>query len=311
MQERRARIASRLLIPGIAAWGLVAMAYGGAAAVSQPTASRFDRTLLSLQTAPPDAQADFARAALGGLAEIYMAEADLARQEAGSGNGERKLLGWSRAVDRYAGQLLVLLEEVDLGLPVSLSVNREGAASVAVGGRPVMLNHPRPGQQGAFEQRVLEEFCARHDCEPLTRAEEDSAPIPLTAATVSPHWTFTERGPVCSLEGLAVRFDSASDLQRKRDTCEQLLHEASTLAAEIAWQRRHGVEIGWEQLAIRPTPQRPEHLVQLNRAGDVVLLSAPLLNAVPAILEELSPWLRARSEGAAARLELEGADFGW
>jgi hypothetical protein len=296
----------------VAAWGLIAMADGGAAAdATQPAASRFDRTLLSLQLASPEAQADFARVALGGLAEVYMAEADLARKEAGRGNGERKLLGWSGAVDRYAGQLLVLLEEVDLGLPVSLSVNREGVASVAVGGRPVMLNHPRPGQQGAFEQRVVEEFCARHDCGPLTRAAVDAGPIPVTAATVAPLWAFTERGPVCSLDGLSVHFESAADLPRKRDTCEQLLHEASTLAAEIAWQRRHGVEMAWEDLAIRPTPQRPEHLVQLNRAGDVVLLSAPLLNAVPAILDQLKPWLRARSEGTAARLELEGADFGW
>ncbi|MEJ2530844.1 MAG: hypothetical protein P8Y92_03490 [Halioglobus sp.] len=311
MRGRGARIARRWLIPGVAAWCVAALAEGGAVEAGRPELSRFDRTVLSLQTAPPEAQADFVRAALGGLAEIYIAEADLARQEAGRGNGERKLLGWSRAVDRYAGQLLVLLEEVDLGLPVALSVNREGAAAVAVGGRPVMLNHPRPGQQGAFEQRVLEEFCARHDCETLSGAAEDSAPIPVTAATVAPLWAFSERGPICSLEGLSVHFDSAADLPRKRGTCEQLLHEALTLAAEIAWQRRHGVEVAWEQLAIRPTPQRPEHLVQLNRAGDVVLLSAPLINAVPAILGEIRPWLRARSEGVSAQLELEGADFGW
>ena len=311
MGERRARILRRWLLPGVAAWSLVAAADGSGVETVQPAASRFDRTLLSLQTAPPEARADFARAALGGLAEIYMAEADLARQEAGKGDGERKLLGWSRAVDRYAGQLLVLLEEIDLGMPVSLSVNREGSAWVAVGGRQVILNHPRPGQQGAFEQRVLAEFCDRHDCEPLTRAAADSVPIPVSASTVAPLWTFTERGPVCSLEGLSVHFDSAADLSRKRDICEQFLHEALTLAAEIAWQRRHGVEMAWEQLAIRPTPQRPEHLVQLNRAGDVVLLSAPLINAVPALLDEISPWLRARSAGEAAQLELEGAEFGW
>ena len=113
--------------------------------------SRFQRTVAYLQDAPAEEQADFAAAALAELVTVYMAEADLAR--AGSaqqdGSARARLLGWSVAVDQYANQLLLVLDDVEQGFPVSLRPVQQGPAIVTVAGRVVILGHPSRGARDA------------------------------------------------------------------------------------------------------------------------------------------------------------------
>ena len=276
--------------------------------------SRFHRTVLALQEAPLDEQADFALDALRELIEVYIAEADLASMEAREPDqaSKAKLRGWSQAVDHYASQLMLVMEDIDEGFPLAISIGREGAVTVTVADRAVMLSHPRLGQQAAFERRVLSEFCSRHDCESMTELADAAEPIPLSGTGMKPGWSFTETGQVCSREGIEVRFESVHNLGLSRSTCEELLQEADTLVTEIAWQRRHGVVVDWDRLAISPTPQRPEHLVRLNEAGDSILVTLPLIYGSLGLLEDLKPWLRYRvGAGAEVRLELDAGNYGW
>jgi hypothetical protein len=257
-------------------------------------------------------QADFAGTALRELAEVYMAEADLARKQALEQEGAAKLRGWSNAVDQYASQLALLLEDIELGLPVELQHNGVESITVMVGGRAIILSHPREDQQVAFEQRVLLDFCGRNDCKVLTAETGSRQPIPVSASQVKPVWAFTETGPVCSHEGIQVMFASAANLARSRITCKQLLQEMMTLSDEIAWQRRHGVSVQWHELSIRATPQRPEHVVLLNNAGDSILVTVPLLYGSPHLLEDIVPWIQDRAgtkEPVAIRLD--ATRYGW
>ena len=272
--------------------------------------SRFHRTALALRDAAPESRRTFATVALGELAAVYIAEADLARVEAGPQATDKKLLRWSEAVDRFASQLLLMLEDVEQGYPVGVDPRREDSVAVSAGGRLVMLSHPRLGQQEQFEQRVLADFCSRTDCTVLTARETPDEPIPLYAGVVRPGWSFTERGPVCSHDGIRVQFSAASDLARLRDACRQFFMEVSTLVTEIAWQQLHGASIDWHALAISSTPGQPEHFVRLNAAGDSVLVTLPMLNASPGLLAELVPWLRVRSSGGEASLLLQGDRWG-
>ncbi|MEE4146320.1 MAG: hypothetical protein V2I26_16060 [Halieaceae bacterium] len=313
----------RLLVPWIAP---VAMAFAAMTAslllLAPPTAegavgenlSRFQRTVNYLAAAPPEEQADFALAALAELAAVYMAEADLARAQAmgRSGSGRARLWSWSVAVDQYAGQMTLLIDDVEQGFPVTLRAGQQGDVTITVAERAVMLVHPRPDQQAAYEQRVLSDFCTSRDCERITVADTRLDPIPLSAVRANPLWTFTERGPICSSGGIEVRFSSAENLPTLRGLCEQLIVETAALANELAWQTRHGVEIDWNNLAVSATPGRPEHLVRLNAAGDSLLLTVPLLHASASLLEDVKPWLHARlvgDESAAVRLDAE--DYGW
>ncbi|RLA48790.1 MAG: hypothetical protein DRR04_01445 [Gammaproteobacteria bacterium] len=274
--------------------------------------SRYQRTINSLRASAPQLQADFAGTALRELAEVYMAEADLARKQAREQESGVKLRGWSSAVDQYAGQLVLLVEDIELGLPVALQHNGVESITVMVGGRAVILSHPREDQQVAFEQRVLLDFCRRVDCKELTAATVSRQPIPVSTSQVKPVWTFTETGQVCSHEGIQVLFNRTAHLARSRGTCKQLLQEMMTLADEIAWQRRHGVSVQWRELSIRATPQRPEHVVLLNNAGDSILVTVPLLYGSAHLLDDIVPWIRGQAGVTEpVAIHLDAARYGW
>jgi hypothetical protein len=243
-----------------------------------------------------------------------MAEADLARAQAAeqAAGARARLLGWSVAVDQYAGQLMLVLDDVEQGFPVSLRVDQQGPATVTVAGRAVILGHPRADQQSAFEQRVLADFCSRGDCERMTAAIAKPEPIPVTVARVNPLWTFDSGGPVCSNEGLEVYFHSTRNLATLRGICEELAQELAALATDLAWQRRHGVVIDLDLLTVTATPGRPEHLVRLNAAGDSSLLTLPLLFGSANLLADIKPWLSARVQGdPAPSIRLDAASYGW
>jgi len=282
-----------------------------------PALSRYQRTLQYLQYAPEQEQVDFAGDALSRLVEVYMAEADLARSEARqqSGVAATRLRGWAVAVDQYASQLLLVLDDLEQGFPLELSLGAQGPASLTVAGRAVILSHPRPSQQGAYEREVLADYCGRHDCLAITATAtegESARPIPMSAAQVSPRWTFTNAGPVCSYQDLEVQFGNTRQLAALRDLCAQLMQELVGLAVELAWQRRHGVAVNWAALDIVATPGRPGHVVHLNLAGDSVLANVPLLAGSEGLLADIVPWLRARSAGEqTATLQLNAAAYGW
>lgn len=279
--------------------------------------SRFDRTVRYLGTASAQERADFAVDALGQLAEVFMAEADLARTEAAkeTGRGPARLRSWSIAVDQYTANLLLMLDDAEQGFPVDLSIGPKGDVSIIVAGRAVILAHPRPAQQPAYEQMVLESYCNRHDCDritPVAASAEAPRPIPITASRVSPRWTFTGMGPLCSHAGLVLRFGDTRNLANLRELCSQLMQELETMVNEFTWQERHGVEVDWKELRIAASPGRPEHLVSLNGVGDSILVTVPVLAASPGLLADVSPWLRARLGGERAPvLELDAATYGW
>jgi hypothetical protein len=277
--------------------------------------SRFVRTAMALTMATEEERAEFASIALSELAVTYLAEADLARRQSRELERGNKLGSWSAGVYGFVDQLVLVQEDIDYGFPVELRHLYGQVIGVVSGGRTVILNHPRSDQQAAYEQRVLADFCGRHDCDRLTTVADGDAPeaIPVTAAGARPEWDFRETGPVCSHRGILLRFDSSARLADGKNLCRQLMQEAESLAAELAWQRRHGVQIDWSRLSIKATPGRPEHIVQLNQAGDSILVPLPLMHSTRGLLQQLEPWLRHRydSDEPQADVELQAAALGW
>jgi hypothetical protein len=146
----------------------------------------------------------------------------------------------------------------------------------------------------------------------MTLTDARPEPIPLSAARATPLWTFTDRGPVCSNEGLEVHFSGTENLSTLRQLCDQLAVETAALASELSWQTRHGVAIDWDGLAMSATPGRPEHLLRVNAAGDSILLTMPLLYASEGLLADIKPWLHSKVAGdGAAAVRLDAADYGW
>lgn len=280
--------------------------------LSVASESRYQKILEALQGADSTTQGRFASTALIELMEVYFAEADLARNESGSATERTKRNAWSRAVEQYTSQLSLVIDDIELGMPVALRLHTREVASVSVAGRTVMLAHPRSDQQQAYEQSVLKHFCTGEVCRELVTETEAYDPIPMSSATVTPHWNFGSSGPVCSYLNLKIEFESAGKLRQQRQLCQQFMQEVEILSTEIAWQKRHGVETQWDQIVIKPTPMKPEHLVLLNDAGDSLLITLPLLYGTKDLLPKVTPWLRERHEQAGPpAVLLEAKTLGW
>jgi hypothetical protein len=273
--------------------------------------SRFQRTAQVLQAAEPALRGKFATVALGELLEIYLAESDLARREARAEQGERKLYTWSLAVDRYARQLQLVMEDIEQGFPVEIGLRRESSVALRVNGSQIMLTHPRHTQQFAFEQRVLLEFCNASNCDVLTESSQVPLRLPLYAESSAPQpsWIFTENNTVCAFDGVQVFFTVEDNVAQLRRACQQFFQEVNDLLTEMAWQQLQGATIEWDDLEIRPTPGQTEHFVRLNTPGDSVLAILPLIYAHPDLLQQLGPWLRDRSAGNEASLLLDGSQW--
>jgi hypothetical protein len=246
------------------------------------------------------------------LADAYLAEAQLARADARAAGRDTSLRGWSATVDYYARQMPVLLDDIELGLPVRLTMGGEQSLAITVGDRTVMVSPPRLNQQSAFEQGILAEFCARHSCEQFSAGNGEQESIFSATARVRPHWMFTAQGQVCSFQGIKVRFQNEKNLANSRLICEQFLLEVTTLTDALALQQRHGVLIEWDNMDIQSTPQSPEHMVRLNAPGDSVVVVVPMLYRSPDLLQRVIPWIRERlSNQTEASIELDADQYGW
>lgn len=301
-------------ILGLLVWCIallpVSPAQAGPAANAEPT-TRFQRTVQYLQEAAPELRSDFAATALSSMASAYVKEAQLAREQARSA-GKPNLWAWSANVDRYAGQISLLLEDVELGLPVQLSLAGGKSLAVTVADRTIIVSHPRLNEQSAFEQGILTDFCASNSCEQFAPDNGANEPIPVSAARIRPNWTFTAQGSLCAYRGITVQFDNAQNMANARLICEQLLQEIMALTEELAWQQRYAVSIEWERVEVHPIPHSPEHSVQINTQGDTVLVTIPMLYSSTDLLKQLIPWMRAQVSGQeGVNVDLHANQYRW
>lgn len=279
--------------------------------------SRFQRTLLSVQRADTEVRAEFAVITLSELSAALSAEIDLVETEMAQGAAQAKLRGWVLAVGQYLRELEQVRGAVEQGFAVRLSLGPGNQPEVWVDDRAIIAVHPRPGHQALLEQAILAEFCSTRDCARFTAAAaiaapEDGEPIPVSRGAVRPAWRFDATGPVCELRGLSVLFSASSDLGRNRALCEQFLLEAVRLVDEIAWQRRHGVEVDWRGLAMSTFPGRPGQVLRLNGAGDSIMVSMPVIHGTEGLLARLTPWIRGEmGQGTRTPMALNAAELGW
>ncbi len=267
----------------------------------------FARTVAALQDADAQWRADFARIALAQLAEAYTHEAELALTDPKLTPGERRR--WSRGVEQYGNQLLFLQMDIEAGLEVNLYMAPATGAVLEAGNQQVVLTFPRPRQQLAYEQAVLEQYCQLYDCSQLSVAAAVPAP-PRPAGSVTPLWAFTEAGGRCSYDGLKLQFSLGGNLSEQRQLCQALLAEVAALLDELTRQQQYGVYIDWPGLSVSAVRQGEEHAVRLNSSGDSVLLPLPVISGLPQLLPRLHTWLAGKSRGEAASLTLSAEEIG-
>ena len=252
-----------------------------------------------LQDAPEPLRAEFALAALSELVLVYGREAERARAEIGRGRADQDLPRWSRAVEGLVADLQRLVDGLSPETAVSVSTLYPDTVYLIVDGNPVLLTGPRKGENASLEQRVLERFCSRNDCSDLMEEEERARPAPPAAPVASPLWRFGDAGgPVCaSGDGLELQFQTAFDLNEKREACARIVAELNALAAALQRETGRGTRVDWNRLAIRPAADADVQHIALNADGDYLLLPAPSLEQSPELFRLVLPWLAAKVAG--------------
>ena len=290
--RRLLRNAARLTLLGALAGSLVAQAPAEGEA-DPADRSRFARLAAALQHAPSTEQSAFIAIALTEMAIAYSVEADIARSQA---TQEPTLWNWARSVDRYSAGLVDLANGIDAATPLRVDLLADQQVQLLVAGKVILISAPRLQQEAAIEYLIVEQFCSRYPCERLLAGFAATA-ASLPSNDLGPNWNFSDQsGPSCATSsGLALKFSDTRRLSEKRALCQQLTEELERLLAEVSRQRSQGVAVDWSRLAVAGTVPGQGQRIQLNRAGDSVLVAAPLLAAHPGLLRQLRPWLQART----------------
>ena len=132
----------------VIAWPAVA-----AESDSGPQQSRFLRTAGHLQHSDSSLRSAFASLALSELSRAYRDEVTLAREEGRSTQADKGLMGWSRSVAGYAGELQRLVDDIEMGLPVSLIVEDRKPLALFVS-RPIFAKAELPKSGGTCTLEV-------------------------------------------------------------------------------------------------------------------------------------------------------------
>ena len=263
-----------------------------------PQPDRFNRLAMAGSDADPPLRADFAVLAVSEMVLAHREEADRARREAHDSPTGRNPARWARAVDAYAADLTAVVNSISAETEVNIDIGPENNVALTIDGKPVILNFPHTPQQAVFEQRVMDRFCDLHRCEELIAEYQQTQPS-QRFEHATPIWRFSQQtGPVCATDdGLEFRFQDSVNLIRKRQACHRIVAELNTLAELIAENIAAGVRVDWKRLAIHPTWEEDQHLVELDSAGGAIRVSLPTLATTPQLLIMVRPWLAAKVDG--------------
>lgn len=257
--------------------------------------SLFSRVTTALETASGEQRARFAEIALKQLADAYLSEARIVYQSHTQIGSDQ--LQWVRSVEGYAGELGHLRERIEVGEPARIDSQLLTAPMIVVANYRVMLTHPRPDQQLAFEHQVLEQFCQQDRCEDLLANNnnvENSGPSAAADESVRPKWEFSMAGPACAEKGIHISFEYGTNFRQVRALCNSFFKELESLLDALRWQQNHQVLIDWSHLRIDPSTGQSQQVLLINGFGDTVVVSLPLLYEEPKLLSATAPWLKAR-----------------
>jgi hypothetical protein len=236
------------------------------------------------------------------MVSMYAGEANRARLETRHTARARDTARWAAAVDDYAARMKILADSITSATPIEITIGAGGNVNLYVGGEPVIVTGVFTGQQGTYEQRVIEQFCALYLCERLLvdydLSVHDAAVIAKKRTSNAAHWSFSQyAGPVCMTgDGLEFQFREMSGIMQKRAVCSQIVAELYDLVHALERKLKQGIMVDWGALEINPIAGSEGHQVALNNS-DYIRIPMPGLAASKDLFRIVRPWLAARVKG--------------
>ena len=245
---------------------------------------------------------DFAWLAMSEMANMYTREANRARLETRHTKRARDTARWAASVDTYAARIKAMADAITDATPVKISVGADGSVNLFVGGEPVIVTGVFTGQQAAYEQQVIAQFCVLYLCERLLAGFALSVPDTTVMARKrtgnTAYWSFSQyAGPVCMTDdGLEFQFREMSGIRKKREVCSQIVAELYDLVYALVRKHKQGIMVDWNALEVNPLAGSDEHRVVLN-SSDNMRMYLPGLAASKDLFRLVRPWLAARAKG--------------
>ena len=255
-----------------------------------------------IEDSPLPMRRDFAWLAMSEMANMYTEEANRARLETRHTARASDAARWAASVDAYATRIKAMADSITDTTPVEISIGAGGSVNLFVGGEAVIVTGVFTGQQAAYEQQVIEQFCVLYLCERLLAGFELSAPDTAAVArkrtSNTAYWSFSQHaGPVCMTDdGLEFQFREMSGIRGKREACSKIVAELYDLVHILVRKHKQGVMVDWNALEVNPMAGSDEHRVVLNSSDDV-RMPLPGLAASKDLFRLVRPWLAARAKG--------------
>lgn len=264
--------------------------------------SPLKRLVLSLYQQDLATQQAFATAAISELAFSYQQEIQYALEEP---DNRAKNITWSNAVRHYSNQLWQQVESISSTTPIHIEFIKNKLA-LRIDHQLIIISGPRYSQQSLLEQHIIERFCSEFNCQKLQYTIETASPL-QTARRSKLSWSFKKNGQfICkNNQGLQLLFADMQDIHNKRQFCQQLINEIDDLLINLQRFLDNGISINWQQLSIDTVAGEKRHQMRLNNYGDILWIPLPISVSQPSLIEQLRPWLRARSNKKNSTLILE------
>ena len=287
-----------LLVLGISSVQVTARGIMSGAPDDQPLLVQI---AMVIEDSPLPMRRDFAWLAMSEMANMYTGEANRARLETRHTARARDTARWAASVDAYAARIKAMADSITDATPVEISIAAGGSVNLFVGGETVIVTGVFTGQQAAYEQQVIEQFCVLYSCERLLAGFALSVPDTTVMASKRTsniaYWSFSQHaGPVCMTDdGLEFQFREMSGIRGKREVCSQIVAELYDLIHVLAYKHKQGVIVDWNALEVSPMAGSDEHRVVLNSRDDVHL-PLPGLAVSKELFRLVRPWLAARTK---------------
>lgn len=262
-----------------------------------PADVSLNQLALRVADGPEPLRSDLAYVAISELANAYAREAQRARQEYRNRPADADLRSWAGAVESMATELSALAKNITAMTSIDVGISPENSIYLIVEGKPVVVSGPKPNEQKALEQRIIEGFCRLNWCDALLENSSEELQQDDTKAT--PLWRFGEKaGPVCAThDGLEFQFRNTDHLREKREACARIVAELNMIAAAISKRLDSGTRVDWNAVTVRSYARGQPQRVLLNTGGEYLPLTLPALAATPDLFSQVRPWLAAKVTG--------------
>jgi hypothetical protein len=245
-------------------------------------------------------KSDFAQIALQEMAFAFESEANRLRDYyADNPHVDREETSWIRSTMNYATFLRALASSAQSFSLVDIYPQSHGEIMLRIDGTPVIIGGPRPKDNAALEQAIVDGYCQLWPCEHSESKVAQSRAIIDRASHIEGNWSFSaSQGPVFETDdGLLFVFSDSNGLSWKKRQCLQVVEELRLLAYSIRYLAERGFPIDWQAVSITSTGVGYPNKVTVNRRGDHAMIRIPSLYQSPGLLQIGLPWVRARVEG--------------